>query len=166
MFLTEREIDTQKVDVIAHTHCPFASRSTIIESSIQINKFSNESHFEEIRNEFKELIRSSEFQEIDGFKVDIDVNLQSLADLSKILQKLLFTINPSIKSENILKEGWRFTFAGSPFFIVVMSSIYPEKHCRNIPQSSTILFQPEHSFHRFIPRERRKEIATSIRKVF
>lgn len=166
MFLTEREIEHSKIDAVEHTHCPFASRSNIIESSSPIIDELNDSCLMEIKREFEKLIQSSSFNDIDGFKIDIYKEIDRISQLVLIVNRLLLTINPLIKQQDVTRDGWRFIVSGSPFFIVVMSSIYPDTHCRHIPYGSTILFQPEHSFHRFIPRDRRRQIAQSIRKVF
>lgn len=166
MFITEREIGQPKIEAVSHTHCPYASRSNIIESNTQIEGELDESSLIRIKREFHDLISSSSFEEIDGFKLDISTEITSVNQLAFILNNILLTINPDVKNQDVTREGWRFSVLESPFFIVVMSSLYPDTHCRHIPYGSTILFQPEHSFHRFIPRERRKQIAQSIRKIF
>ena len=92
--------------------------------------------------------------------------MNSIDELTSGFKKLMYHLNDELTYANMQELNWRFSFEKETFFVVVMSSIYKPHSTRWVPEGHFVLFQPEHSFHKHIPRENREMVSSSIRRVF
>lgn len=148
-----------------YTHCPFASKSNIIDCDIVIKEFDTET-LEYIKSDFGSIVKTPDFIKSDGYIISINKTINSIAELASSFKTLMCYLNDGSISLKIEDDNWRFTFGDEIFFVIVMSSIYKPNSTRWVPEGHYILFQPEHSFHKYIPRESREVVSRSIRKVF
>lgn len=113
------------------------------------------------------MVTGPNFLRLDAYVVKLGVKIDSVNDLVEHFKKLMYYLNDNLGTDNELEvPNWRFIFNNTSFFVIVMSDIYTRDSTRWYPDGHVILFQPEHSFHRQIPRSKRKAVITSIRKIF
>ena len=147
------------------TLCPFAIRSKIHDCTINVQDES-ESTLQQIKAEFLAFLTSKNFHEYDGFLIKLTIDFAQFQNLTAYFKKLVFFINKPESLVDLENNDWRFSIENNSFFIIVLSRFYNESSTRWCPEDHYILLQPEHSFHNNIPRDRRKDVINSIRKIF
>jgi hypothetical protein len=96
-----------------------------------------------------------------------------LIQQAETIRTLLEIVSGTRFSEDVLSPGWQLEIAGTRTFATLFSPIYPEDNPRSVIDEGFgyVMLQPEHSFHRLLPRGkldpgRRAAIKDSIRRAF
>jgi hypothetical protein len=114
----------------------------------------------------------------DGYVVDIPLESSpdSVAELGRLVRDLLGTLaslDPNGKNCMALPvetKGWWFRFGPVRFFVLALSSLYPDEHSRStrgLP-GTFVVFQPEHAFDRALGKLDivTAQLRSNVRKAF
>jgi hypothetical protein len=98
---------------------------------------------------------------------------ESIDEHARTFRQLLQLLSGPSMSSDVLKPGWQLQIHQTRVFATMFSPIYPADNPRAISNGryGYVMLQPEHSFHRLLPRDRlepgqRMHIKSSIRDAF
>jgi len=151
-------------NIMNQTQCLFAQTSRIWGNIEWNHQLSIEENVKASIESFRKFLKASKYEHLDGYVFELTPGKfygstveklgESLRLLLTALAKHDSTSNSFIRSENLEKLSWQFSFDQTPTFITTFGPCYPKTHSRYGfgTESVFILFQPEISFgHHNIP---------------
>lgn len=156
--------------LVATTQCPYAPRARV--KLIPLD-------YSEDSTEFLDVFQTNQhwLEEPDTDAVVIAIRQSQLGldlpEQAKTFRTILQLISGARDFEDALSPGWQLDIAGTRTFATLFSPIYPTSNPRAVISGGFgyVMLQPEHSFHRLLPREKldpgkRAAIKDSIRRAF
>lgn len=152
--------ETLFAEVINSTQCPFAKKGIIEYGSIWHGSLCLDEQIAVWGSELEIFVEKTINQNLDGFVVSGcgPQTPKTLEELSKFVCAVLSRLTQMssgipLKKRDIEQAEWQFLYKSTRMFLVVMSSIYDTTNSRYspIPESVSLLFQPEKSFSNFMP---------------
>ncbi|WP_236793802.1 hypothetical protein [Amycolatopsis sp. GM8] len=98
---------------------------------------------------------------------------KTIDDHARLFRRLLNLVSDHEIAGNILTPGWQLQIHRTRVFATLFSPLYPARNPRSIQKGTYgyVMLQPEHSFHKLLPRNRLEEhqrvhIKHTIREAF
>lgn len=157
-------------DLIETTHCPYAPRAGI--KLIPRCYEDGSADFVEV---FQANLHWLKDPVTDAVVIAIEQSElgSCLFEQSRTFRTVLELVSGTRDFGGVLTPGWQLEIAGTRVFATFFSPIYPENNPRAVRGGGFgyVMLQPEHSFHRLLPREKldsakRETIKGSIRRAF